>query len=207
MSVAILPVPAPLPHIHHPPSLIHINSSLSFYASGVYSIKLVDLLLAAHPQVTEREVGFTILVLDAVVHMTSHPYAPTPARFLKKAVEVSNLVHALASSPDLKSTIDIDNLDIRLVFECLIRRIMFQYCYRELSITPNSYRQAIEYLADRSPELVAKHKRYRACMARLEQQAAKAAAVAEVRKRKKMARSASSMALLMFKLKKRLAAK
>ncbi|KAG8690877.1 hypothetical protein FRC08_010321 [Ceratobasidium sp. 394] len=125
MPVAIVSISAPLPHFPHPPSPTHTVSSLSSCASGVYSIKLVDLLLAAHPQVTQREVDFTILVLDAVVHMASHPYAPTPARFLKKAVP--DLVHALASSPDFKfSTASDEPLDLRLVFECLVRRIMFQ---------------------------------------------------------------------------------
>lgn len=46
-------------------------SPLSSCASGVYSIKLIDLLLAAHPQIAEREVEFTLLIVDAVVHLVS----------------------------------------------------------------------------------------------------------------------------------------
>ncbi|KAG9078568.1 hypothetical protein FS749_009394 [Ceratobasidium sp. UAMH 11750] len=208
MPIAIVSISAPLPHLPHPPSLTYTISSLSACASGVYSIKLVDLLLAAHPQVTQREVDFTILILDAVVHMNNHPYAPTPTRFLKKAVNVPDLIHALASSPDFKSIVTSDEpLDLRLVFECLVRRIMFQYCYRELGITPDSYQQAIEYLTDRAPELATKHKQYRAGIAQLEQQEKKVAGVVEVGKRKRMARSASSIALSMFKSKKRLVAK
>ncbi|KAG8765833.1 hypothetical protein FRC12_007254, partial [Ceratobasidium sp. 428] len=68
MSVTILAA-SPLPHNPHSSHLIPPLSSLSSCASGVYSIKLVDLLLTAHPRVTEREVEFTILVLDTVVHM------------------------------------------------------------------------------------------------------------------------------------------
>ncbi|KAG9125302.1 hypothetical protein FRC07_008181 [Ceratobasidium sp. 392] len=207
MSVAILAAPA-LPYAPSSSYLIPPLSSLSSCASGVYSVKLVDLLLAAHAQVTEREVDFTILVLNAAIHMASHPYAPTPAYFLKKATDVPDLVQALASSTDFKSTVPGDTVqDSRLVFECLVRRITFQYCYRELSFTAYSYQQAVEYLTERPIELAVKHTQYRASVAQLEREA-KAAAVAEVRKRKTMARSASSIALSMFKLKKkRLSAK
>ncbi|KAG8681571.1 hypothetical protein FRC08_015548 [Ceratobasidium sp. 394] len=149
--------------------------------------------------------------IDTCAHLAfqnNHPYAPTPTRFLKKAVNVPDLIHALASSPDFKSIVTSDEpLDLRLVFECLVRRIMFQYCYRELGITPDSYQQAIEYLTDRAPELATKHKQYRAGIAQLEQQEKKVAGVVEVGKRKRMARSASSIALSMFKSKKRLVAK
>ncbi|KAG8736416.1 hypothetical protein FRC12_017616 [Ceratobasidium sp. 428] len=138
----------------------------------------------------------------------SHPYIPLSACILKKAADVSDLVYALASSPDFKSTMGNEGTqDVRLVFECLVRRIMFQYCYRELSFTAYSYQHAVEYLTDRPIELVVKHKQYRKGVAQLEQ-AAKAAAAAEVRKRKAMSRSASSIALSMFKpKKKRLVAK
>ncbi|QRV89021.1 hypothetical protein RhiJN_17039 [Ceratobasidium sp. AG-Ba] len=92
-------------------------SSLSSCASGVYSIKLVDLLLAAHPQVTGREVDFTLLLIDAVIYQSDRPYAALPADLIRKAAHSPDLVRALVSTPDTE--LGSDAGDIGLAFERL----------------------------------------------------------------------------------------
>ncbi|KAG9083784.1 hypothetical protein FS749_005740 [Ceratobasidium sp. UAMH 11750] len=203
LILRLLPIQSPLsPLAPLAYTLSNSSTSCSLLILKSLSARSISLLLSSTPSSIWFVPPFSLNTCAHLAVQTNHPYAPTPARFLKKAVDVPDLVHALASTSDLRSTTANDDaLDLRLVFECLVRRIMFQYCYRELSITPYSYQQAIEYLTDRPPELAAKHKQYRAALAQLEQQAAKA--TVEVGKRKRMARSASSIALSMFKSKKK----
>lgn len=126
---------------------------------------------------------------------------------LNKAVHAPDLVLALASSPDVKSSMETE--DIGLVFERLARRVMFQYCHLERAFTPRSHLQAVEYLTQRPPELVAKHRQYRMGMAHAER-AAMAVARAEAHERKVRSGLVASMSMSFWKLKskkKRLAAK
>ncbi|QRV74255.1 hypothetical protein RhiJN_02269 [Ceratobasidium sp. AG-Ba] len=174
-------------------------SSLSSCASGVYSIKLVDLLLAAHPQVTGREVDFTLLVIDAVIYQSDRPYAALPADLIRKAAHSPDLVRALVSTPDAELSSDAG--DIELAFERLVRLVMLQYCHLDRAFTPSSHLQAVEYLTQCPKELMVKHAQYRSEMVRMEQ-AAKATARVEARQRRIRSGLVASMSMLKFKSKK-----
>ncbi|KAG8737618.1 hypothetical protein FRC10_008020 [Ceratobasidium sp. 414] len=197
MSIAILSVPTSHLPSHHPIYPPLPSPPRPPRVSSVYSIRLVDLLLAAHSQVTKREIDFTILMLDAIIH-ASNPHGHIPTYLLDRALDAPDLVHALAASPHLDLGVGGEGR-IGHVFTHLIRHVALRYCYREHMFTPGSYREVIEYLTLRPLELAAKHKQYRADVARLEQAAH---AAVKARKRKNRGQAAAMVVLSIFMTKK-----
>ncbi|KAG8692697.1 hypothetical protein FRC08_009598 [Ceratobasidium sp. 394] len=151
--------------------------------SGVYFIKLVDLLLAAHSQVTKRGIDFTILMLDAI------NYVPT-----RQSLDTPDLIHALATSPHLGLNPGGEGR-IGHLFTHLVSHIALRYCYHEHSFTSGSYQKAVEYLTLRPSELMVKHKQCRADVARVEQVAH---ASTKARKHKNGGRAVATIVLSIF---------
>ncbi|QRW00065.1 hypothetical protein RhiJN_28083 [Ceratobasidium sp. AG-Ba] len=161
---------------------------------GVHSIQLVDLMLGAHGQVTEREVEFTITMLGVVTVLSNFLYDPIPSKFAKRALQMPDLIRALADSPDMR--IDVSELDDGMAFECVVKRIVFQFCYGACALTAEAYASAIEYLQMRPDELFVKHEHYLVAHELYREEVRAAKRVEERRLKKEKA--AASMKLKMF---------
>ncbi|QRV99996.1 hypothetical protein RhiJN_28015 [Ceratobasidium sp. AG-Ba] len=193
------------------PSTSHPSEHIASVNPGVHSIQLVDLMLGAHGQVTEREIEFTITMLGAatfLVHTSSFPlfrfqlskpqsnflYHPIPSKFARRALQTPDLIRALADSPDMR--IDVSELDDGMAFECMVKRLVFQFCYGACTLTAEAYVLAVEYLETRPDELFIKHEHYLFAHELFTEEQRAAKKVEERRLKKK--RAAASIKLKMF---------
>ncbi|QRV74215.1 hypothetical protein RhiJN_02229 [Ceratobasidium sp. AG-Ba] len=137
------------------------SSLLSFSSgtSGTQPPKVVDILLAAHRQLTEREFDFTLVMLDTLLHLAVNPLLPVPAVLIDKAAANPDLVYAVVTSPDVQY--QTDGLEVRQFFGDLVRSIARRFCSGDSRLTLDSYASAIEHLTRRPAELAATHERYR----------------------------------------------
>ncbi|QRV85958.1 hypothetical protein RhiJN_13976 [Ceratobasidium sp. AG-Ba] len=176
------------------PPTSHPSEHIASVNPGVHSIQLVDLMLGAHGRVTEREVEFTIAMLGAVTFVSNFLYHPIPSKFARRALQTPDLIRALADSPDMR--IDVSELDDGMAFECMVKRLVFQFCYGACALTAEAYALAVEYLETRPDELFVKHEHYLVAhkLFREEQRAAKKVEERRLKKEK----AAASIRLKMF---------